>query len=324
MSEPKEAEVVYDDVAHVREMGSQEVVGIDSHELALLDRQIVTAKRYPRSVAAFLRECEALATVDEPTAGSMFYQLKRSQWDDEAKRFVKKLIEGPSIRLAEIASTCWTNLHVASRTLDVSTSDRFARAQSVAWDLERNVRVGVECSRRITKKDGSQYSEDMIGVTQAAALSIAHRNAVLKVIPRVYVDSVLAKAKAAFVGKGKTMAQRKEAAVEEFKKHKVTEQQLLDYLDRKDWSDVDLDDFVALRGALTSVRDGDVTAEALFANREAKAAEETKTAESNLDAALGGEVKERREEKVETKTESKPVTPEPKGAPKDDIDRLFS
>ena len=62
---------------------------------AEIDVQITTAKRYPRSVTAFRREAEEMATLDEETAGSMFYVLPRAG----------KNIEGPSVRLAEIVGS---------------------------------------------------------------------------------------------------------------------------------------------------------------------------------------------------------------------------
>ena len=44
---------------------------------AELDVQISTAKAYPRSIAKFQKDALTFATVDEETAGSMFYVLPK-------------------------------------------------------------------------------------------------------------------------------------------------------------------------------------------------------------------------------------------------------
>ena len=286
----------------------------DRLETAMLDVQIVTAKRYPRSVVRFKAECESLATVDQETAASMFYTLKRGS----------KSIEGPSVRLAEIVANTWGNLHLVARQLEVQKGDKFARSQSVAWDLERNVRVGVEVSRRITGRDGQVYNDDMIGVTQAAALAVAFRNSVFKAVPLAYVKDIYEKCKLASVGKGLTMEQRKAIAVKAFALHKVAEAQLLAYLEKAGWDDVDINDFINLRGLLTAIKDGDITV------REAFAAQE-KTA--NLDGILKPELVKAADTPLEKPVE-KPakvypaavVTPSKEPAASDDknVDDLFA
>lgn len=268
--------------------GVVELTSADRVETAMLDVQIMTAKRFPRSVVQFKKECEALATIDQETAASMYYRLKRRSGGSDGDQ---KNIEGPSVRLAEIVANTWTNLHVGARQMEVSKTDRVARSQSVAWDLERNVRVGVEVSRRIIGKNGNQYSEDMIGVTQAAALSIAFRNSVFKVVPFAYVKDIFEKCKEVSIGKGLTMAQRREIALKGYALHKVTEAQLLEYLDRKGWDDVTVDDFIELRGLLTAIKDGDTTAKEAFSTQE-------KTA--NLDAVLKPESVKGKDQPVET------------------------
>src|SRR6185503_20995123 len=69
---------------------------------ASIDMQIATAKQYPRVVSDCIKEALTLATMDEDTAGSMFYALPRGG----------KKIEGPSARLAEIMAYSWGNLRV--------------------------------------------------------------------------------------------------------------------------------------------------------------------------------------------------------------------
>ena len=80
--EPREVEVVHGDV-----IGSAALAALNRSEI---DIQIQTAKRFPRSISQFKKTALAMATIDEETAGSMFYKVPRSG----------KTIEGPSVRLA--------------------------------------------------------------------------------------------------------------------------------------------------------------------------------------------------------------------------------
>ena len=63
-------------------------------------------------------------------------------------------------------------------------------AEAIAHDLETNIAVSVEARRSIITKTGQRYPEHMINTTAMAALSIAERNAILKVIPKGLVDLV--------------------------------------------------------------------------------------------------------------------------------------
>ena len=107
---------------------------------------IATSKRYPRPEIARIRQrMLTYATVDEETAESCIYTLKR--WDAEAKQ--QKLIQGPSIRLAEILAVCWQNMRAGSRTID--NDGRKVTAQGVCFDMENNVQMYAEVSRRIAR-----------------------------------------------------------------------------------------------------------------------------------------------------------------------------
>src|SRR5678816_4803120 len=99
----------------------------------------------------------------------MFYSLPRGG----------RNIVGPSVRFAEVVASSWGNIRSGARIIDID--DKFITAQGQCFDLEKNICVQVEVKRRITKKDGKRYDDDMIGVTGNAACSISLRNAVFKV-----------------------------------------------------------------------------------------------------------------------------------------------
>lgn len=241
---------------------------------ASIDVQVSTAHAYPRSVDRSLKEAMTLATLDEETAASMFYALPRSG----------KTIEGPSSRLAEVMAYSWGNLRVDA---DIVAEDKtHVTAMGTCFDLEKNVAVRVRVKRRITDSRGKRYNEDMIGVTSNAAISIALRNAVFKVIPAALVSRVYGQARKASVGEGGTMTHRRQAALHWFTKLGVTEQQVLDVLEVRGIDDIGMDELITLRGLKTAIKDGETSVEQVFR----RGTEATEGA-ADLNDALGGEKK---------------------------------
>src|SRR3990167_1271338 len=217
-----------------------------------LDIQIATAKKFPRSIVAFKRMAEEMATLDEETAGSMFYTLPRAG----------KRIEGPSVRLAEIVGSAWGNVRYDGRVVEVQ--ERYVIAQGTCLDLERNTGARVEVRRRITNKDGRRYDDDMIGVTANAAVSIAIRQCIFKVVPFAYIKGIYEKSKEVAIGKGLSMEQRRTRAFEWFAKIGAKQEDLFKVLERKGLEDITVDDLVALQGMKNAIMDGDATWESML------------------------------------------------------------
>ena len=242
---------------------------------ASIDVQIATAKQHPRSVAKAMKEARELATLDEETAGSMFYALPRGG----------KTIEGPSARLAEIMAYAWGNLRVDA---DIVAEDKtHITAMGTCFDLERNVAVRVRVKRRITNKDGKRYDEDMIGVTGNAAVSIALRNAVFKVIPAALVHTIYAAARTASLGQGGTLTQKRHKALAWFAKIGVAEADVFRVLNVSGPEDMGEDALIILRGMVTAIKDGDTTVEQLFRQPRGNG-QESSVGAKDLDEALTG------------------------------------
>lgn len=166
------------------------------------DVQIATAKRWPRSIDRSLKQALTLATLDEQSAQSCFYALPRAG----------KTIEGPSTRLAEIMASSWGNLRVDADIVD--EDDTHVTAAAACFDLENNVAIRVRVKRRITDKHGKRFNDDMIGVTANAAVSVAFRNSVFRVVPMAFTRQVYQAARRAAVGKGGTLTQKRQAALD--------------------------------------------------------------------------------------------------------------
>jgi hypothetical protein len=254
------------------EVGTMELLdgagALTAVDRAAIDIQVATAKRYPRSVDRSLKEALTLATLDEETAGSMFYALPRSG----------KTIEGPSARLAEVMAYSWGNLRVDA---DIVAEDRgTVTAMGTCFDLEKNVAVRVRVKRRITDKKGVRYNEDMIGVTSNAAISIALRNCVFKVIPAALTRRIYAEARKASLGKGGTITQKRQNALTWFGKMGVSDAQVFEVLGVRGIDDLGEDQLITLRGLKNAIQDGETTVEQTF--RPSRHSEDT----DELNAAL--------------------------------------
>lgn len=217
-----------------------------------IDMQISTAKQYPRSVTEFKKEALAMATMDEETAESCFYNLTRGG----------KEIQGPGVRLAEICGSAWGNMRYGARV--IAEEGDFIVSQGVAHDLEKNVSATIENRRRITDKFGKKYSSDMIAVTANASCSIALRNAIFKVIPKTYINDIYEAAKKVAIGDAQTLNQKRTNAIEYFAKMGVTKERILETLGKQGVEDIDLVDYEKLIGLKTAIKDGDTTIEEAF------------------------------------------------------------
>lgn len=249
---PEEAEEI--DVGSLTLLDPNEsLVAVDR---ASIDIQISTAKSYPRSITTSIHEAETLASLDAETAGSCFYSLPTRG---------NKQIEGPSARLAEIMAYAWGNLRVDA---DIVAEDlTHVTAMGTCFDLERNVAVRVRVKRRITRGDGTRFSEDMIGITCNAAISIAFRNCVFKVIPAGYVRRVYYVARSASLGGG-TMDDKRTKALKWFADVGVREQSVYDLLEINGRDDLGEDEIITLRGLVTAIKDGDTTVAQAFGQHE--------------------------------------------------------
>lgn len=226
-----------------------QALAISSSEL---NQQIATAKRYPRSIKQFIDTATELATLDEETAEECIYALPRDG----------RTIEGPSARFAEILAYAWGNCRAGARTIGEDAA--FVKSQGTFLDLEKNVGIQFEVSRRITDKRGNRYKPDMIGTTANAAGSIALRNAVLKGIPKAFWKKAYQRARGVVAGDFKTLANRRAEAFKQFAVFGVTPEMIFALLEIKGVEDVTLDHMVTLKGILTAIKEGDTTPEQVF------------------------------------------------------------
>jgi hypothetical protein len=230
----------------------EEVKNLPTEYSSEIDVQIATAHRYPRSIERFKKMALAIATSDQETAESCFYVLPRGG----------KSIEGPGVRLAEIIGSSWGNMRYGARI--VGEDDKFIIAHGMAHDLERNVAMTIEVRRRITDKYGKKYNDDMISTTANAACSIALRNAIFKVVPKAFIDSIYKAAKKVAVGDTQTLNDRRHKMMDYFGKMGVSKDRVFAAMGINGIEDVNLEILEKLIGLSTAIKDGDINVDAAF------------------------------------------------------------
>jgi cell division septation protein DedD len=229
---------------------------IASIERAQVDVQISTARKYPRTLSKVKERMLSFATLDEETASSCFYTLPARRGGDD------KPIQGPSVRMAEIALASYQHVKAGSRI--ISDDGKFLTAQAVVHDLENNVAVSIEVRRRVTSKSGARYSDDMIAVTGNAACSIALRNAVFRVVPRALITPVYEAAKRVAIGDVKSLTSKRSQIIARLKQMGAKDAAILAAVGADKIEDIDLARLEVLIGLGTAIKDGEITLETAF------------------------------------------------------------
>jgi len=242
-----------------------EIAIIDSAIGLELDKQINTAKAYPRSITQFIKDAEELVTLDEQTAESCIYSLERSSQDGN-----KNHIKGASVRLAEIAAACWGNIHAATRI--VENDGKMITAEGVAWDLEKNIKIAKQVKRSILTKNGKTYSQDMQTVTGNAASSIALRNAIFSIIPRSFIDILYKKALNFSITKDKSnpvisherIINKAKNLIDRFSKMGIDQNKIFNYFSIKSIEQVNINQIEEMIGIGTNINEGHLSLEKAF------------------------------------------------------------
>ena len=240
-----------------------------------IDAQVATAHAYPRDINRVLNTIATLATMDQETAEDCFYVLRRKDKDGN-----DSVIEGLSVRMAEIIANAWTNLRVATRI--IGNDGRMITAQAVCHDLETNVAVCKEVKRSIVTKKGYTFSQDMQVVTGTAAASIALRNAVLTVIPKAVTKRII----------NNDLETSRQNVIQYFAKLGVKEEQLFFYLGVKSVQEIDKQKIFELRATANAIKEGTTTVEECFvkpaieAKKQADAVKKTNNAQDRAAAAI--------------------------------------
>lgn len=221
------------------------------------DMQIATAHRFPRPENKIIRQRIISDCSEVEVAESCIYTLKRK--DKSGK---EKLIEGPSVRLAEVCVYHYGNTRTASWITE--NDGKKIKSRGFCWDLERNNQQSVEVSRRITDKYGHTFSEDMQIVTANAANSISYRNAVFKVIPVGIWMPALQAIKKVAVGEEKTLTAKRDEVLKRYAGMGVSKADVVALLGKQSIESINLEDLAQLVGLANAIKEGEITVKEAF------------------------------------------------------------
>ena len=229
----------------------------DSIERASIDVQVATARKYGRSLSRVKQEMLSFATLDEETAQSCFFTLPRGG----------KTIQGPSVRLAEIAVACYEHLRVQARIVTTVTTGESPHVivQAQAYDALKNSAISIEKRRRIVKKKSKEtIDDDDITLATNSCTAIAFRDAVFKIVPKALITPVYEEAKRVAIGDVKSLGVRRTKVVERLKAMGATEPNILHAVGARKVEDITLEHLETLIGLGTSLKDGATTIEEAF------------------------------------------------------------
>lgn len=226
-------------------------------DAAVLDVQVATAKRYPRSVQRFQSDLESWATLNREAAMECFYSLPRDG----------KQIIGPSVRFAELVQVAYGNIVVDSQIIDEGREAIVVSA--TARDLERNIAARAQVRRNImTSAKGGRparrYSVDMIATTVQAASAIARRNAIFQIVPKALWSTIYEKARKVAHGDLTNFVQRRNELAKALKEAGCDPANVKAALGGREIKDWTADDALALELKLRAIKSGEVTAAQAF------------------------------------------------------------
>lgn len=268
-----------------------------------VEAQIDAAHKYPRSVKRYLDDAISLATFSKEIAEKCSYAVERAG----------EIKVGPSVRLAEICASAYGNMHIGARVID--ETERTIVGQGVAWDLQKNLRISVEAARRITGKTGRRYGDDMVVMTGNAAVSIALRNAVFRVIPRSLIQPVYQAAQGAATGELKTLPTRRAEVLEKLAKQGATVERVLARLGRASVLDVDLGDLGTLIAIGVSLKERTMDIDTAFPPVASTTTTSVPAAAEGRRIKMGGKAADAPKEEPPKADAAAPPTEAAKGAP---------
>lgn len=225
---------------------------IDAVSRNQIAEQVMTAKRFPRDEDACMAKLLKMVTKSHEVAASCIYAFPRGG----------KIIEGESVRFAEMLAYCWKNFVAGGQA--VGRGEDAVSCVGAAWDLESNTHIYAGIKRRITTSEGKRYDDDMIVMTENAGSSIARRNATLQCIPEALWKPAWEAARRMAVGSNIPIERRRENAIKAFQQMGVMPERILAFAKVDKVEDLTAEHLFTLSGLFTGIRDGMTTIEAVF------------------------------------------------------------
>jgi hypothetical protein len=230
-------------------------------ETVEIDRQIATAKKFPRSIELFHKSAMTLATQDEEIAESCVYTRPVGTKIINGRK-VTEFASGMSVRLAEIAAACYGNIRVYAMLIEATP--RFVRCRGMAFDVEGNFASSSEAIESTVTRTGQPYSERMRAVVAKACLAKARRDAIFQVIPRGLLKPIENRVREVLLGDSKTIAKRRKLALTWADEMQIDRARVFASLGIAGEADLGVKQLETLTGVRTAIRDGDTTVDEAF------------------------------------------------------------
>lgn len=217
-----------------------------------IDGQIATARAYPRDLARYREEARELATMTQEVADDCLYALTISD----------QVIEGPSVRFAEILASAYGNCRAGARIIE--EAHEYVVAQATFHDLETNTQTTFETRRRVIDKRGKRYAPHVVITTCNAACAIALRQAVLRGIPKPLWEDIYQAARRKAVGDIASLPEQRAKALRAFQQYKIDEARILKTLEIASVEQIGAEEIAKLRGLYKAIAEGELAPDAAF------------------------------------------------------------
>jgi hypothetical protein len=214
-----------------------------------IEGSIVLAKKFPRDeqqgYARIISACKRTGMAEKAV-----YAYKRGG----------EMVEGPSIRLAEVAARAWGNLDFGLRELERDSQKSLVEAY--CWDLETNVKRRLEFEVQLARhtKKGVVWLESDRDIYEHIANFGARRmrQCILAVIPDDVISDAMTQCKETIAKgyKGDTKKDAIKKMVVAFDEIGITADQIRKYLGISDINGAHENQLVKLRQIYASLKDG--------------------------------------------------------------------
>jgi hypothetical protein len=216
--------------------------------------RLTLAERRPRHIHRCMEAMVKMATMSEEVAASMSYAIPRSG----------KILEGPTIRFAEIAKQAWMHGDSSAHVVLINREAKHVLVYGVYLDLETNNGWEEPVQRSIQDRHGKFYSDDMINVTCNAACAIAKRNAILTGIPRAAWMPAWEAARRKAAGGVEGFAKKRQEVLKHFMQAGVAPDRVLATLGVRSEAALTGEHITSLRGMWSALQSGEATLDELF------------------------------------------------------------
>lgn len=211
--------------------------------------------QHPRNINRAMEAMVRMVTITESSAADMSFAVPRGG----------KIIEGQSIRFAEVVAQAWGHGESDAYIVMINKEEKYVVARGIFFDFETGYRNKAMVQRSIQDKHGKVFSDDMINVTCNAACAIAKRNAILKGgIPEAAWMNAWKAARAKAAGGLEGFAKKRQEVLAHFMRAGVAPDRVIATIGVRSEAAMTGDHITQLRGMWSALQNGEATLEELF------------------------------------------------------------